>query len=291
MNSMTGFGRSVASTPLGRITVEIASVNNRFLEMSFRLPRPYVALEPLIREYLGSVLNRGKLNVFVAIDEVVSSSDRYTINDTAAKAYLKKLTKIQKELKLSGEVSISDIISLPDVVRTESLEIDIEAAWKVFHQPLEKAAAVLIKMRAREGKAMAVDMKGRLKEMSGLNKIVKTKTADSVKFYSTKLHDRIEELLGNTLRDKTRLEEEVAIFADKTDICEEVVRLQTHIDEYKSAMKSPEAVGRKLNFILQEMNREANTIGSKSADFGISATVISLKEEIEKLREMIQNVE
>ncbi len=291
MNSMTGFGRAELTCKPGRFIVEISSVNNRFLEMSVRLPRPLSALEPAVREELNSAVSRGKLSVFVNLTPPDTVAEKAYINKAAAKAYLKQLRDLQKELKISGNIEVRDLLLLPEIAIPEKAEPDLELIGGFLHKTLGKALKDFLGMRAREGKAMAADMRKSLKEMAGLLTQVEAKTAGAVQHYKNKLTNRIEELLDKSMRDSLRLEEEIAVFAERTDINEECVRFHSHIEQFTATLSEKNAVGRRLNFLLQEMNREANTIGSKSADFDISTIVISIKEEIEKLREQVQNVE
>jgi uncharacterized protein (TIGR00255 family) len=288
---MTGFGRHEVNSEIGRITVELASVNNRFLEFSIRLPRPLALLEPKIREYLNGKVSRGKVTASVSFDEATDRPENYIINRVALRAYVEQLRKAQKELKLGGEIDVSALVALPEVVTSERIGIVEKQAWEVVERALAKALTRLVAMRAREGRAMATDMRARLKTLSGLIKKIEKRTSNASQVYAKKLKERIEGLLQGPARDQQRLEEEIAYFAERTDIAEECTRFYTHVEEFRATLNQREAVGRRLNFILQEMNREANTIGSKSADFDISAHVISLKEEIEKIREMVQNVE
>jgi uncharacterized protein (TIGR00255 family) len=291
MLSMTGFGRAELKSKLGHITVEIAGVNNRFLEFSVRLPRPLTPLEPKIRDYLSARVSRGKVTVSVNFEEATDRPEQYRINEVALASYVAQLKKLQRKLKLSGNLAITDLVSLPDVVTVARTDIDPEQAWKSLERTLGKATRSFVSMREREGRAMAVDMAARLNSLTHLIQEIEKRTASSAKIYADKLNQRINDLLDGPARDQQRLEEEIAYFADRTDIAEECVRFKTHVSEYRKTLKQKQAVGRRLNFILQEMNREANTIGSKSADFDISALVISVKEEIEKLREMVQNAE
>ncbi|MCP4683942.1 MAG: YicC family protein [bacterium] len=291
MKSMTGFGRAEQNSRLGRFTVEIASVNNRFLESSIRLPRPFGALETQIREQVTAAVSRGKVNLSVNLVEPEDAPDKALINMAAAKAYYRQLRQLRKDLGLKDDIAIRDLLLLPEVTRPERVEPDLETVQKLLSKVIAKALKALVAMRAREGKALASDMADRLKTMSTVIGEVERKSAGAVKIYADKLANRIDELIAAPMRDSQRLEEEIAIFADRTDIAEECLRFRSHISQFNVTLKKREAVGRRLNFILQEMNREVNTIGSKCSEFEISADVISLKEEIEKIREQVQNVE
>ncbi len=291
MNSMTGFGRAQLSSRLGRLTVEIASVNYRYLDVSVRLPRQLASLELRVRELVSSQVTRGNVTVNIGLDDVGGSTGRFSVNRTAAKAYVQQLRSLQKELKLEGDITLHDLIMLPEVAGSESQPLDLDEIWGFFGKGLTKALAELAAMRAREGQAMQKDMHKRLQLLRKTITSIRKQTSNAVQVYRDKLAARIHELLEPSQRANLRIEEEVAIFAERTDITEECTRFISHIEQYDEALKAQEPIGKRLNFILQEMNREANTIGSKCSDFSITALVISLKEEVEKLRELVQNVE
>ena len=291
MNSMTGFGRGSLTDKLGMFTVEISSVNNRFLEMSVRLPRQFSTLEPRVRELLSSKLVRGKVFLYVGFDVPDDAPGKYTINMTAAKAYYRHLTALKDELGLSGVVEVRDLLNLPDIGTPSHDVFDEDLTWASLQRPIAKALNELVKMRRREGAAMAKEMGLRLTDLKGHTRQVSVYAADALDARRQKLAERVEELLGRPLADNTRLEEEIALLADKSDISEECTRLLSHIDQCRSNLKNREPVGKKLNFILQEMNREANTIASKCWDIQVTRSAIMIKEEVEKLRELVQNVE
>lgn len=291
MNSMTGFGRAELSTKLGLLTAETSSVNNRFLDLTIRLPRQYSALEVKVRELVAEYAQRGQVTINIGLEESADAPDRYHINEAAVRAYVKQMRSLQKELKLSGEIGISDLLILPDVAKPDRDRVDLDEAWQAVEKVLRKALTALVAMRHKEGQSMAADMRQRLNVMAKVIAQIQKKTENSVEVYRQKLTLRIAELLETSKRNDLRLEEEVAIFASRTDISEECTRFISHIEQYHEALRLKEPVGKRLNFIQQEMNREANTIGSKCADFSITSLVISLKEEVEKLREMAQNVE
>ena len=288
---MTGFGRAEADTAVGRFTVEISGVNNRFLELSVRLPRPLASLEPKVREQLSGTVGRGKVVVMVNLAASETAPETPQINIPVAKAYHRQLQKLRKELKLTEPITMRDLLVLPEVAVAERSEPDLKAAGQHLEQAIARALKPFLSMRAREGKAMAKDMRNQIKALGVLMRQIEARTKNAVSHYRDKLTERIEELLASPKRDSLRLEEEIAVFAERTDINEECIRFRSHLDQFEEAMKTEAAPGRRLNFILQEMNREANTIGSKCNDFDISTLAISLKQEIEKLREQVQNVE
>ncbi|MBI5267920.1 MAG: YicC family protein [candidate division Zixibacteria bacterium] len=289
MNSMTGFGRARLSSPLGQITVELSSVNNRFLELSVRMPRAFAALEPQVRELVSGSVGRGKVTINVDLALEKGSATTH-VDKTAARAVHRELNALKKELKLAGDISVSDLLAFEEVFASGREEIDTDKAWPVLKRALEKGVERLVHMRETEGAALARDMQARLKVMEKAIAKIESSTKNSVEIYAAKLARRVKELMAEPV-DSRRLEEEIAIFAERTDIAEECTRFRSHLDQYRAALSQKDAAGRKLNFILQEMNREVNTIGSKSADFSIAGHVISLKEELEKLREQVQNIE
>lgn len=291
MKSMTGFGRVELNTKLGRLVVEISSLNNRFLDFSFKGPRQFSPLEANARELIVGELSRGKVIVSIGFEESDIPADKPVINKKMAAAYYKQLMAFKKELKISGDITVSDLLILPEVAKPDQIEIDYAQYWKILESGMKKALKQLIAMRKREGAAMAADMKTILDNMVVQVREVERKTPASVDEYRERLTDRINEILENKVHNSVRLEEEIALFADRSDVTEECSRLNSHVEEFRRTVKLTEPIGKRLNFILQEMNREANTIGSKCADYSISSTVILLKEEVEKLRELVQNVE
>ncbi len=291
MESMTGFGRAELTTRAGKFKVEISSVNNRFLEMSVRMPRQFSAFEPSLRELISGQLNRGKVYLFIGFERPDTSPDKYPINKKAARAYYEQLKALQRKLKLSGEIQLRDLLLLPEIGTPEREDFDEDLIWSGMQRVVSKAITELSRMRRREGAAMARDMAQRLKVLIGFTKQIITMSAGSAISHRDRLTTKINDLLDRPGPDNGRLEEEIAIIAEKTDISEECTRLLSHFDQARGNLKSKEPSGKKLNFILQEMNREANTIASKAADIEITRASISVKEEIEKLRELVQNVE
>jgi uncharacterized protein (TIGR00255 family) len=291
MNSMTGFGRADLSTKFGKLTVEISSVNGRYLETSVRLPRPLAALEAPVRAFLSSKLNRGQISVFISFGDATNGTSAAHINKELAASLVKEFRALKKEHKLVGDVSLRDLLMVEDVIESAADILDIDQMWKQIEKGLAKAVADLLQVRKKEGLAMASDMKKRLDMLARVVGQVEKKSANSVQVYRDKLTERINTLMNSVNKENLRLEEEIAVFAERTDITEEITRFKSHIDLYRETLDQKEPSGKRLNFILQEMNREANTIGSKCADFDVSNLAITLKEEIEKLRELVQNVE
>lgn len=291
MNSMTGFGKAEVSTKAGVFSVEMSSVNNRFLEIQIRQPKQFAALETNLRELIGSKLSRGKVSVYVNFAEPEGSVRRYPINEEAARTYHRQLTGLKKKLKLAGEITVADLLVFPDVVSAPNGEYDESALWKGLKKAAMKALEDMSAMRRREGEAIKKDLLTRLKTLEELNKRIAKNAGGVVERYRQKLNRRLDELLAGRSIDPVRLEEEVAMAAEKADISEECTRLESHIQQSRKVARSSQPVGKQLNFLLQEFNREANTIASKCTELDISRDALSIKEEVEKLREQIQNIE
>jgi len=291
MNSMTGFGKAEINTKAGRFTVEVSSVNSRFLEVSARLPRHLSLLEHRLRELVSAKLSRGKVTIFVGFEEQEDAPGKFRINSSAVKSYYQQLMAQKKALNISGEISFRDLLMLPDIVQPDETTATDELVWSGIKKATDKALGELAVMRRREGTAMARDMKQRLKVITRLIKEIKRDSSLIVEKYRQRLASRVSELVNSSEYDPDRLEQEIALLAEKSEISEECTRLFSHLNQYMSSLTAKEPVGKRLNFILQEMNRETNTIASKSPETKVTTAVIAVKEEIEKLRELVQNVE
>ena len=294
MNSMTGYGRAEIKSKLGRLTVDLSSVNSRFLDFTYRAPKSLQPLELQVRQLVTSRLSRGKINVNLGLDESSASDEGLGFDASLFEAHYRKLEKARVKLKISTPLTMSDILTMPGTTDTNNVVPSTEMLtklWTAVEPAVGKALAQLISMRKREGAQMAKDMRAILKPFPAQIEAIKEKTTVSVDHYRQKLSERIAEILDSNQVSRDKLEEEVAFFAERSDVTEEFLRLASHIDEFLLTIKLDEPVGKRLNFILQEMNREVNTIGSKCSEFSITTAVIKLKEETEKLREMVQNAE
>lgn len=290
MNSMTGFGRAEISRKKYRLQVQIVSVNSRFFEAILRLPRVLTGFEQNIRELAASRIGRGKVTITVNIEE--STEGKSSAFDAAAAAlFVKQLKKLQKELKIPGQIEIGDVASNYESFSSESGIIDEGKIWPDLKKGIEKALTEMVKMRAAEGHNLQSDMIKRVRTMGSIAKKIDADAGKNVSAYKKRLEKRISDIGNGLIIDPQRLAEEVTVFAEKSDVTEECTRLESHIDLFKKALKDSGQIGKKLNFILQEMGREANTIGSKSAAAQTGIYAIALKEEIEKLREQVQNIE
>lgn len=291
MNSMTGFGKAEVTTRSVRCVAEVTSFNNRFLELSIKLPRQLSALEGQLRELVGDKVSRGKVTVFVGYDEIGPDAAKYHIEADAFKAYLHQLTKLQKELEIPGQLQISDFLAFPEISGAPQDSIDEKKVWPIVEKVADKALSQMALMRSKEGAALAADMAKRIGVVEKLLGQVHAESGTVVEKMREKLSKRIHDFQQSASIDQSRLEQELTIYADRSDISEECTRFESHLRQFNSALRLKEPVGKKLNFLLQEMNREANTIASKSSELSIAKATLKIKEEIEKLREQVQNVE
>lgn len=293
MKSMTGYGRGECSRDGFKVTVELSSVNRKQAEISVNLPREMEALEAPIRDLINRNVARGRLTVRVSLHTSASkSSARMHINLELAKAYARELEKLAKHLRLGGPVTLEQLLRAPGVFQTDEELADAEDLWPAVEKALQHALAALLKMRAREGANLARDLATRIRIMHECTERVQKQSPLSTERYRQHLIERIKNAgLETPLHEDERLLKEVVFFADRSDISEELTRLESHFEQFDDCTKSAEPVGRMLDFLAQEMNREINTIGSKANDAVISREVVTLKAELEKFREQAQNVE
>jgi uncharacterized protein (TIGR00255 family) len=289
--SMTGFGRGDAAGAAGRIVVEIKAVNHRFSEVVFRMPRQFGALEEQARKLILTAVNRGRVDVFVTW-EAPARARGVQVDKELAMAYYSTLKELGKKIGSKSELTLDTLAKLPDVLKVAEGEITPEELWPAFESALVQAIASLVAMREREGLSLAADLTARLGRVEGLRAVVAKAAPQVAEEYRIRLTRRLEELLplGNAV-DPQRLAQEVAIFADRSDISEELQRLGSHIAQFRETLSGGEAVGRKLDFLVQELGREVNTIGSKANDAAITIQVVEAKSELEKIREQVQNLE
>ena len=293
MKSMTGYGRGECARDGFKVTVELSSVNRKQTEISVNLPREMEALEAPIRDLINRQVARGRLTVRVSLHTSVNkSSARMHINVPLAKAYTRELEKLAEQLKLAGPVTLDHLLRAPGVFQTDEELADADDLWPAVEKALKPALAALLKMRSREGAHLAKDLGARIAEMRHCTERIQKQSPLSTERYRQHLIERINSAGLNTpLHEDERLLKEVVFFADRSDISEELTRLQSHFQQFDDSGKSAEPVGRMLDFLAQEMNREINTIGSKANDAIISREVVTLKAELEKFREQAQNVE
>ena len=292
INSMTGFGRASTNSEANRVfTVEIRSVNHRYLDLNIKSPKSLFSLEEKIRKLISSSLNRGKVDVFITYKNYSRQDMVAKINFNLADSYYNALNELNSRYAVKDDLSLSLIARFPEIIYTEEKEENIEEIWIELETAISSALAALKAMRIREGEKLKTDIIDKCNNIIfNLNK-VEGFSHEVVNNYKVKLMDRLGELLSNIPIDENRLSLELALFADKASIDEEITRLYSHIDQLKNSLELEEPIGRKLDFIVQEMNREANTIASKSADIEITNIALNIKNDIEKIREQIQNIE
>ena len=291
LKSMTGYGRGEAANADYRLTIEIKAVNHRFLELSVRLPKQLNPLEDTVKKALQRRLNRGKVDVFISLEEAESKQNALKVDTDLAIVYHKALIQVAACCQISPTVDARTVALFPGVVSLEKEEADLETLTPVLEEALNQALAALLAMREAEGASLQADLLLRNRNIAAVVDAVRKAAPDVAATYAKKLHQRMEELLGEVVLDEVRLANEVAFFADKSDISEELARMDSHLHQFEAALGAGEAIGRKLEFILQEMNREINTIGSKANDLFLAQQVIEAKSELEKMREQVQNVE
>jgi uncharacterized protein (TIGR00255 family) len=291
MRSMTGYGRGEVDHGGVKLSVELNSVNRKQSDIVVNAPRDLVELEPRIRQTINEKISRGRMNVLVTLQESVNGTRQLALDTGLARSYHEAMLTLQKELGAPGEITIGTILQAPGVMRSPEHSIDAAEAWPALQQALAAALAELIKMREREGKHLAKDLIHRLKVLRKEIKEIRALYPDVVKKYRSALLERIEKAGLNLPIDDERLLKEVSFFADRSDISEELTRLESHLAQFAHHLRKNEPVGRTLEFITQEIFRELNTLGAKSNDAAISQHVVACKSELEKIREQIQNLE
>lgn len=289
--SMTGYGRAGALLHGRDIKVELRSVNARFFEYSSRLPRSCAFLEDKLKKLVAAKVSRGKVELNLSIQTVTAEDTVVTVNWQLAQGYRAALTAMSERMDLKNDITVGMLARFPDVLMQTAAPTDEDELWQDVKAVAEQAIDSFLAMRATEGEKLKEDVSGRLTTIESLVGQIEKDSAGRVQVYSDKLYARLQELLGDRNIEEARLVTEAAIFADKTAIDEETVRLHSHVAQYREILELNEPIGRKLDFLTQELNRESNTIGSKCQDVAITRLVVELKSEIEKIREQIQNIE
>ncbi len=289
--SMTGFGKGEARFKSGKVTVEIKTVNHKFFDATLRLPNGITAFEDRIKEILQKQLKRGKVNLSLTHDGALLKGERISINRRAAKNYYNELERLKRYLGLREEINIKDLITMPGVLNFDSAESGLATLWPKIKKALDLAIEKLVSDREKEGRALSLDLAQRTEKIGKMLATIKSRAHLNIDEYRKRFADRIKDLTGGRNIDMGRLEMEVAIFAKNSDISEEITRLQNHLSNFNKTISAGGEVGKKMDFIAQELHREINTIGSKASDFKISKNVIEIKGEIEKIREQAKNLE
>lgn len=291
VRSMTGFGRAKYSENGLNITVEFKSVNHRYFEFTSRLPKGYMFLDEKLKSFCQQNISRGKVEAAVIIEDNSEGAASVELNTAYAGAYLAAVKDMSRRYGIKNDVKMSSLVANPELFTVKKQTLSEETVTAAVLKTAEEAMQSFISMREAEGKRLKNDVKSRTDFILEKVAFVDERSPETVKAYREKLEQKIKELIGDVQVDEQRLLTETAIFADKVAVAEETVRLKSHIKQFCSLLDSDEPIGRKLDFIVQEMNREANTIGSKAQDIEIAHTVVDIKSEIEKIREQIQNIE
>lgn len=289
--SMTGYGSAKGSVEGQEITVELKSVNNRYLDCSVRLPRNFLFAEDTVKQAVSAGVSRGKVDVFVSAQASQDSGTVVSVNEELARGYRDAVARIAETLGLESGLNAFSLARFPDVLTVERRELDKDKAAAALSEITAKAVEEFNAMREREGERLRRDMLGKLETIEWLVSVVEERSPQTVKEYRERLEARLRDILADRSLDEQRVITEAAIFADRTAVDEETVRLRSHIAQFRTMLEEGSPIGRKMDFLVQEFNRESNTIGSKCSDASLAKVVVDLKSEIEKIREQLQNVE
>lgn len=290
ISSLTGFGRASYTDEAGRISVELKSVNNRFLQIDIHLPYGFGWADALIRKYVSNQVSRGKIYINVDIVDY-NPSQEFIINKELLKRLVALKDEISTETNKELNLSFSELLLLPGVMKSDSAEANTDDIWARINPVLEEAVELFVKSRQREGQSLADDLKSHGKDLNSYLDEAEKLIPEYRESFSNRFKERITELAGKAGLDEARLATEIALWADKTDVSEEIVRLRSHLKELENILQTGQPVGRKLDFLVQELNREANTLGNKINDFTICQIALNMKCSIEKIREQAQNIE
>lgn len=291
LKSMTGFGRYENTTEKYKICVEMKAVNHRYLDLSIKMPKKFNAFESALRNLMKNEVQRGKVDMYITYEDYSAESSALKYNATLAAEYMAVFQQMSEQFGIVNDVTASMLGRCPDVLTMASAEADEEELWKILSDAVAAARDKFVASRIAEGEQLRADLLSKLDAMNGYVDEIEARFPQVLVEYRTRLEDKVKELLGDNTYDENRILQEVAVYSDRICVDEEMVRLRSHINTMKDELRRGGAVGRKLDFIAQEMNREANTTLSKSGDLRLSDTAIALKTEIEKVREQVQNIE
>lgn len=291
VKSMTGYGRARQERNGRNITVEVRSVNNRYLDCTVKMPRAYIFAEDAMKALVQKYISRGKVDVFVTVDAVTADQTVVQVNEPLARSYYQALSRLREMFSLEDELSASTLVRFPDVLAVTKAEEDLEMISADICAVLEEALTAHRQMRSVEGEKLFSDIAGRADTIESVVAKVEERSPQTVSEYRARLEAKMREVLQSTTIDESRILTEAAIFADKIAVDEETVRLRSHLSQLRTMLSGDEPVGRKLDFLIQEVNRECNTIGSKCNDLTIARDVVNMKAEVEKIREQVQNIE
>ena len=291
VKSMTGYGRAVETVNGREFTVELRSVNNRYLDCTVKMPRMLSFAEDAVKQAVKATISRGKVDVYISVHAEGAADVKVTLNAPMVEGYLAAMKQMVSDYGVQDDISVSLISRMPEVFSVEKPEVDEEQLKADLMSVVQKALANYDAMRAAEGKALEADLRSRGNTILELVEQVEAGNGQTVADYRTRLYNKLKEVLANTAIDESRILTEAAIFADKVAVDEETVRLRSHLEQMNNMLTAGGAIGRKLDFLLQEMNREANTTGSKCSDVKLARIVVDIKAELEKIREQTQNIE
>jgi len=291
LKSMTGFGRGEGETRLGKILVESRSVNHRYNDINIRLPKRLIPFEGRIKEIIRSRVSRGRIDVSVKLDALDGEKIQLQIDSNLAEQYFKALVTLKERFQIEGEITLELLAGAKDLISVKEEYGDVEPYWSEIEPILKQSLEEMDKMKRLEGNVLAKDIENRLERVNQQLEEIKLQYPASLKAYQNRLRERLQSLLDGVEIDPLRLQQEIAIIAERTDITEEIVRAMSHLDQFSFFLKAKEPVGRKMDFLVQEIHREVNTVSSKANDAEISQKVVEIKSELEKIREQVQNIE
>lgn len=291
MKSMTGYGRGEQENTQWQIVIEVKAVNHRYSEVMVKQPRQLLALEDKMKKLVAQYIERGKVDIFVRMQEKAGISQAVQVDQAKAETYHLALQEMAQRLQVAYQPDVHRLIQLPDVIVHREEEEDAKVLWPLVEEALREALGQHVQMRQMEGNHIREDMMRKLQQLEQLTKAVAERSPLVLQEYQEKLRQRIADLLAQPSTDEERLAQEIAYFAEKSCIDEELVRLQSHFAQFRQIIEQEGSIGRKLDFLIQEMNRETNTIGSKANDLTIGRLIVEMKSELEKLREQVQNIE
>lgn len=290
IRSMTGFGRGSYENEGREYLVEVKSVNHKYCDINFRMPKSFSGIENKLRKLIEEYLSRGKIDIFIDFQNFSDAGNNIKFNKELAKAYIKNLKELGEETGINSEISVVDISKMPDIFKKED-NTDEELIYNELSIALNEALKNIVTMKEIEGEKLKIDLEARIEEVFGKINEISNFSSGLVEEYIVKLKSRVKELMDTETLDENRLLQEIVIFSDKSSIEEELTRLKSHVEQFKRLIKESSPIGKKLDFLIQEMNREINTIGSKANSLQITNLVIEVKTELENIREQIQNIE
>jgi uncharacterized protein (TIGR00255 family) len=289
--SMTGFGRSEGETGLGRVSVELRSINHRFCDVTLKLPKRLGPFENRLKEMIRASISRGKIDVTLRLDSSGEGRVQFAVDSILAGQYYGALRTLKENLQLPGEITLDMLVGARDIITAKEELDDVEPYWNEIVPLLQQSIRQIDEMKRSEGESLARDIERRFSEISHQLQQVKQQFPKNFEGYRARFRERLQALLQGTEVDSSRFEQEVALLADRMDITEEIVRAESHLAQINHVMNKEETVGRKMEFLIQEIHREVNTISNKANDAGISQRVVAIKSELEKIREQVQNIE